>query len=150
MVIEHHELGQYIPHRHPFLLIDRITHIEAFKRAVAIKNVTGSEYFFPGHFPGRPVMPGVLILEAMAQAAATLATYSSPGDRGKVIFFAGIDGARFRKPVIPGDTLIIEIQVVKVRSKVWKVKATARVGDEVVCEGDLTAVVASEGGDKTA
>jgi beta-hydroxyacyl-ACP dehydratase FabZ len=150
VVIEHHELGQYIPHRHPFLLIDRITQIEAFKRVVAIKNVTGSEYFFPGHFPGRPVMPGVLIIEAMAQAAATLATYSSPEDRGKVIFFAGIDGARFRKPVVPGDTLVIEILVVKARRKVWKVKATARVGDDIVCDGDLTAVIASEVGEQTA
>lgn len=144
MAIEHHELRQYIPHRHPFLLIDRITEIEAFKRAVAIKNVTGSEYFFAGHFPDRPVMPGVLIVEAMAQAAATLATYSSPEDRGKVIFFAAIDGARFRKPVVPGDTLVIEVEVTRARSKVWKVKATARVGNELVCEGDLTAVVSSE------
>lgn len=142
MAIEHHELGQYIPHRHPFLLIDRITQIEAFKRVVAIKNVTGSEYFFAGHFPGRPVMPGVLIIEAMAQAAATLATYSTPEERGKIIFFAAIEGARFRKPVVPGDTLVIEITVEKNRKRMWKVKASARVGDDVVCEADLTAMVA--------
>lgn len=150
MVIEHHELGQYIPHRHPFLLIDRITEIEPFKRAVAIKNVTGSEYFFPGHFPGRPVMPGVLIIEAMAQTAATLATYSTPEDRGKIIFFAGIDGARFRRPVVPGDTLVIEILVKKVRSKVWKVSATAMVGDELACEADFTAMVSGGPGAQTA
>lgn len=142
MAIEHHELGQYIPHRHPFLLIDRITEIEAFKRAVAVKNVTGSEYFFAGHFPGRPVMPGVLIIEAMAQAAATLATYSTPEERGKIIFFAAIEGARFRKPVLPGDTLVIEITVEKNRKRMWKVKGSARVGDDVVCEADLTAMVA--------
>lgn len=142
MAIEHHELGQYIPHRHPFLLIDRITQIEPFKRVVAIKNVTGSEYFFAGHFPGRPVMPGVLIIEAMAQAAATLATYSTPEERGKIIFFAAIEGARFRKPVLPGDTLVIEITVEKNRKRMWKVKGSARVGDDVVCEANLTAMVA--------
>ncbi len=142
MAIEHHELGQYIPHRHPFLLIDRIMEIEAFKRVVAVKNVTGSEYFFAGHFPGRPVMPGVLIIEAMAQAAATLATYSTPEERGKIIFFAAIEGARFRKPVLPGDTLVIEITVEKNRKRMWKVKGSARVGDDVVCEADLTAMVA--------
>jgi 3-hydroxyacyl-[acyl-carrier-protein] dehydratase len=142
VVIEHHELGRYIPHRHPFLLIDRITQIEPFKRVVAIKNVTGSEYFFAGHFPDRPVMPGVLIIEAMAQAAATLATYSTPEERGKIIFFAAIEGARFRRPVVPGDTLVIEVTVEKNRKRMWKVKACARVGDEVVCEAGLTAMVA--------
>ena len=142
MVIEHHELGRYIPHRHPFLLIDRITQIEPFKRVVAIKNVTGSEYFFAGHFPGRPVMPGVLIIEAMAQAAATLATYSTPEERGKIIFFAAIEGARFRRPVVPGDTLVIEVTVEKNRKRMWKVNACARVGDDVVCEAGLTAMVA--------
>lgn len=144
MIIEHHEISQYIPHRHPFLLIDRIVEIEAFKRVVAIKNVTGSEYFFPGHFPGRPVMPGVLIVEAMAQAAAVLATFSSPGDKGKIIYFAAIDGARFKKPVIPGDTIRIEIEVEKARSRMWKVKSQAFVGEEAVCVADLTAMV-SEG-----
>jgi len=144
VIIEHHEISQYIPHRHPFLLIDRIVEIEAFKRVVAIKNVTGSEYFFPGHFPGRPVMPGVLIVEAMAQAAAVLATFSSPGDKGKIIYFAAIDGARFKKPVIPGDTIRIEIEVEKARSRMWKVKSQAFVGEEAVCVADLTAMV-SEG-----
>jgi 3-hydroxyacyl-[acyl-carrier-protein] dehydratase len=146
VVIEHHELIKYIPHRHPFLLIDRVTEIEPFKRAVAVKNVTGSEYFFAGHFPDRPVMPGVLIVEAMAQAAATLATYSSPDDRGKIIFFAAIDGARFRKPVVPGDTLVMEITVDKYRKRMWKVKAAAKVNGEIVCEADLTAMVAGPAG----
>ncbi|MBI5815239.1 MAG: 3-hydroxyacyl-ACP dehydratase FabZ [Nitrospinae bacterium] len=142
MIIEHHELYQYIPHRHPFLLIDRIVEIEPFKRVVAIKNVTGGEYFFPGHFPGKPVMPGVLIVEAMAQAAAALATYSSPDDRGKIIYFAAIDGARFKRMVIPGDTIRIEIEVEKARSRLWKVKARATVEGETACEADLTAMVA--------
>ncbi|MBI4665867.1 MAG: 3-hydroxyacyl-ACP dehydratase FabZ [Nitrospinae bacterium] len=140
-VIEHHEIGKYIPHRHPFLLIDRITEIEAFKRVVAIKNVTGSEYFFQGHFPERPVMPGVLIIEAMAQAAATLATYSTPSERGKIIFFAAIERARFRKPVIPGDTIRMEIDVDKAKSRMWKVNGKAFVGADLACEANLTAMI---------
>lgn len=143
MIIECHELTEYIPHRHPFLLIDRIVEIEAFKRAIGIKNVTGSEYFFPGHFPGRPVMPGVLIIEAMAQTAAVLATYSSPEDKGSLIYFAGIEKARFKKPVTPGDVLRLEIEVIKNKRRLWKVRGRAFVEEELVCSSDLSAMVAS-------
>ena len=141
MIIEHHELEQYIPHRHPFLLVDRVIEIEEHKRAVGIKNVTGSEYFFPGHFPGLPVMPGVLVVEALAQTAAVLATYSNPEQKGSIIYFAGIDKTRFKKPVSPGDVLHLEVDVIKIKRSVWKVKGMALVDGNVVCEGELTAVV---------
>ncbi len=143
MVIEHHELHKYIPHRHPFLLLDRVIEIEAGKRAVGIKNVTGSESFFQGHFPDQPVMPGVLIVEALAQLAATLATYTHQEQQGKIIYFAAIDSARFRKPVIPGDVIQLEVEVVKTKSRVWKVAGKAFVGEALVCEAGLTAVVES-------
>ncbi len=144
MILEHNELYKYIPHRHPFLLVDRIIEIEAYKMAVGIKNVTGSEYYFPGHFPGRPVMPGVLIIEALAQTAAVLAIYSSPKDEGSLIYFAGIDNARFKKPVIPGDLLHLEIEVVKTKSRLWKVKGRALVDGTLVCEAGLTAMVTAD------
>ncbi len=141
MVIEHHELYKYIPHRHPFLLVDRIVEIESFKRAVGIKNVTGSEYFFPGHFPGLPIMPGVLIIEALAQTAAILSIYSTPENEGSILYFAGIDKVRFKKPVVPGDVLRLNINVDKVKKRLWKVKAQAMVDGEIVCAGDMTAMI---------
>jgi beta-hydroxyacyl-ACP dehydratase FabZ len=144
MIIEHHELAEYIPHRHPFLLIDRIIEIEANKKAVGIKNITGSEYFFPGHFPERPIMPGVLIIEALAQTAAVLAIYSTPEHKGSLIFFAGIDKARFKKPVTPGDVVRLEVEVIKIKSRLWKVRGEAFVGDSLVCRADLTAMIESD------
>ncbi len=143
MVIEHHELYKYIPHRHPFLLVDRVIEIEAFKHIRGTKCITGSESFFAGHFPEQPIMPGVLIIEAMAQLAAILATYSSEKDQGKVIYFAAIDNARFKKPVIPGDVITMKIDVVSAKRRMWKVKATSDVGGVVNCTADLTAMVAS-------
>lgn len=148
MTIEHHELCEYIPHRHPFLLVDRIVEIEANKKAVGVKNVTGSEYFFPGHFPGQPVMPGVLMIEALAQTAAVLAIYSAPEYKGSIIYFAGIDGARFKKPVVPGDCLKLVVEVDKVKKRLWKVKASAMVEDEIVCQADLTAMISPESANK--
>jgi 3-hydroxyacyl-[acyl-carrier-protein] dehydratase len=115
-MIEIDEILKLLPHSYPFLLVDRIVEIEPEKRIVGIKNVTFNEPFFPGHFPGKPVMPGVLIIEAMAQTAGILAFKSYPGIKGNVLFI-GIDNARFRKPVIPGDQLRMEMTLIKHRGR---------------------------------
>ena len=112
------EIRKLLPHRYPFLLVDRIVELELSKRIVGIKNVTFNEPFFTGHFPEKPIMPGVLILEAMAQTGGILAFKSFPGMEGSV-FFTGIDGARFRKPVIPGDQLKLVVEVVRHRREIW-------------------------------
>jgi UDP-N-acetylglucosamine acyltransferase len=125
-----------LPHRYPFLLVDKVTSLEEGKKIVAIKNVTMNEPFFQGHFPGFPVMPGVLIVEAMAQAGAIMAL-RAPKSQGKLVFFAGIDNVRFRRPVVPGDQLIIEAETLWVKGPIGKMKAQAKVGDEAVAEGDL-------------
>ena len=138
------EIQRILPHRYPFLLIDRIIEIEIGKRIVAIKNVTINEGFFQGHFPGYPVMPGVLIIEAMAQAAAVLAFKSSEKKMDisdKLIYFTGIDRAKFRKPVIPGDQVRFELEVIQARELYWKLKGTATVDGKKVCESDLMAML---------
>ena len=137
MTIE--EIKEYLPHRYPFLLIDRITSFEKGTRIVALKNVTVNEPFFPGHFPHYHVMPGVLIVEAMAQAAAVLSLKSlgHKNDGKWVYYFVGIDGARFKRPVIPGDTLSIEVEAGKSGRGIAKFKAVARVGDAVAAEAEL-------------
>ncbi|MBF0169757.1 MAG: 3-hydroxyacyl-ACP dehydratase FabZ [Nitrospinae bacterium] len=143
-VIEHHELRDYLPHRHPFLLIDRIVEVVPFERAVGVKNITGSEYFFPGHFPEKPVMPGVLMVEALAQTACVLATSSTDDAKGKIIYFAAIDNCRFKRQVVPGDQLRLEVTVDKQKKRLWKVRGIASVNGEVAVEADLTAMVAGE------
>ncbi|MDX9699520.1 MAG: 3-hydroxyacyl-ACP dehydratase FabZ [Rhodocyclaceae bacterium] len=137
------EILNYLPHRYPFLLVDRVVEMEEGKRIVAIKNVTINEPFFPGHFPHRPVMPGVLILEAMAQAAALLSfkTSGQTPDDNSVVYFAGIDGARFKRPVVPGDQLILEAEIIRTMRNIWKYKATARVGDELAAEAELMCAI---------
>ena len=133
------EIKQYLPHRYPFLLIDKVVSYEPKARVVAVKNVTVNEPFFPGHFPHFAVMPGVLIVEAMAQAAAVL----SLRDRGHkndgqwVYYFVGIDGARFKRVVEPGDQLRLEVDLDRVRGGIWKYKARAKVGDAVAAEAEL-------------
>ncbi|MEW6726553.1 3-hydroxyacyl-ACP dehydratase FabZ [Desulforudis sp. 1088] len=133
-----------IPHRYPFLLVDRIVEIEDGKRAVGIKNVTVNEPFFQGHFPGHPVMPGVLIIEALAQVAA-VAVLRLPEYRGKVPLFAGIDQARFRRQVIPGDELRLEVEILKLRGKIGKCRGKAFVGEETAAEAELLFAAASAG-----
>ncbi|MBC8023772.1 MAG: 3-hydroxyacyl-ACP dehydratase FabZ [Burkholderiales bacterium] len=137
MTIE--EIKQYLPHRFPFLLIDRVTEFEKGKRIVAIKNVTVNEPFFPGHFPHYHVMPGVLIVEAMAQAAAVLSlrTIDQQNDGKWVYYFVGIDGARFKRPVVPGDQVVIEVTQGRQGRGMGKFKGTAKVGETLVAEAEL-------------
>ena len=137
------EIMDTLPHRYPFLLIDRIIELEMGKRVVGIKNVTMNEPFFQGHFPGHPIMPGVLLLEAMAQTGGMLALKSVPPDqvRNKVIYFMSIDKAKFRKPVIPGDQLRFELDVIKQRSNIMSLKAQALVDGAVVAEAEMMAMV---------
>jgi 3-hydroxyacyl-[acyl-carrier-protein] dehydratase len=134
-----HQIRKQLPHRYPFLLVDRVLEIEKGKRIKALKNVSINEPFFGGHFPNRPVMPGVLMLEAMAQAAALLAfdTAGVTMDDNTVYYFAGIDGARFKRPVEPGDQLVMDIELDRVRAGIYKFKGVTRVGDDVVCEAEL-------------
>mgnify|MGYP003516404702 CR=1 FL=1 len=134
-----HEILKLLPHRYPILLVDRVLEIEPGKRIKAIKNVSINEPYFLGHFPHRPVMPGVLMLEAMAQAAAIL-SFDAMGkklDDNSVYYFAGIDGARFKRPVEPGDQLRLEVELDRQKAGIFKFKAVARVGDEIACEAEL-------------
>ena len=143
-VMEQAEIQALLPHRYPFLLVDRVLELDPDRRIVAIKNVTINEPFFQGHFPGRPVMPGVLILEAMAQVGGVLAFKSVQVTGRPVVYLTGIDSAKFRKPVVPGDRLRFEVDVVKKRAPFWKVQAKAYVDDDVVCEAEVTAMVTEE------
>lgn len=133
------EILHYLPHRYPFLLVDRILELEEGKRVLAIKNVTINEPFFPGHFPHLPVMPGVLILEALAQAAAVLSfkTMGQKPDENSVVYFAGIDKARFKRPVTPGDQLLLEVHIIRRMRNIWKYQAVARVDEAMVAEAEL-------------
>lgn len=130
------EIKKIIPHRYPFLLVDKILELETGKRAVGIKNVTANENFFVGHFPDYPVMPGVLIVEALAQVGA-VAILSDEKNKGKIAFFAGIDGIRFKKQVRPGDVLRLEVEVTKVKGPVGVGQAKATVDGEIVAQGEL-------------
>jgi beta-hydroxyacyl-ACP dehydratase FabZ len=138
------EIQALLPHRYPFLLVDQIKELEPDRRIVGIKSVTINEPFFQGHFPGRPVMPGVLIIEAMAQAGGVL-VFKSGGPIGKpVVYMAGIEEAKFRRPVVPGDQLRFEVDVLKKRPPFWKMQGKAFVENELVCEAVVTAMVTEE------
>jgi 3-hydroxyacyl-[acyl-carrier-protein] dehydratase len=139
-MLDINEIRKLLPHSYPFLLVDRILELETSKRIVGIKNVTFNEPFFTGHFPERPIMPGVLILEAMAQAGGVLAFKSFPGMEGSV-FFTGIDDARFRKPVIPGDQLKLIVEVVRHRREIWVFDGKALVDDNIVAEARIMAML---------
>ena len=134
-----HQILTKLPHRYPILLVDRVLELEKGKRIKALKNVTINEPFFVGHFPHRPVMPGVLMLEAMAQAAALLAfdTLGVTPDDKTVYYFAGIDAARFKRPVEPGDQLIMDVTLERMKSGMFKFKGTCRVDGALACEADL-------------
>jgi 3-hydroxyacyl-[acyl-carrier-protein] dehydratase len=134
-----HKILKQLPHRYPFLLVDRVLEIDKGKSIKALKNVTINEPFFVGHFPHRPVMPGVLMIEALAQAAALLSfdmTGTTPDDK-TVYYFAGIDGARFKRPVEPGDQLILNVTLDRMKAGIFKFKANAMVGDELAVEAEL-------------
>jgi len=140
-----HQILQKLPHRYPILLVDRVLELEKNKRIKAIKNVSINEPYFTGHFPHRPVMPGVLMLEALAQAAAILAfeTLGMVPDANTVYYFAGIDGARFKRPVEPGDQLTLDVTLERMKAGVFKFKARALVGEDVAVEADLTCTMRS-------
>jgi len=137
------EILEHLPHRYPFLLVDRVLSIDPGKSIVALKNVTINEPFFPGHYPHHPVMPGVLIIEAMAQVAALLSfkSMASKQDEKSVYYFVGIDGARFKRPVTPGDQLIIKVSLIRSMRGVYKFAARAEVEDQLAAEGELMCTV---------
>ncbi len=139
-MIDIQEILELLPHRYPFLLVDRIVALEQEKSARGLKNVTINEPFFQGHFPGHPIMPGVLLVESMAQVAAVLALKPS-GLKDKVIYFMGIDKARFRRPVVPGDTLHIDVTVNRIRGAVWSYKGVVTVGEAVAAEATFMATL---------
>lgn len=137
------EIMKFLPHRYPFLLVDRILNLVPGEKVVALKNVTINEPFFQGHFPGMPVMPGVLIAEAMGQAGGVLAFVSYPEEtaQSSLIYLTGMDKVRFRKPVVPGDQLIMELKILKQRSKMIKMSGIATVDDKRVAEAELMATI---------
>jgi len=134
------EIQKLLPHRYPFLLVDRVIELEPNVKAVGIKNITANEEFFQGHFPGNPIMPGVLIIEALAQLGGILA-FGSGVSPGKSVYFLSIEKAKFRKPVVPGDQLRLEVNVLKLRGSVWKFSGNAIVDDKTAAEAEFTAMV---------
>jgi 3-hydroxyacyl-[acyl-carrier-protein] dehydratase len=143
MQLDIHEILNHLPHRYPFVLIDRITDLKLNDEITAIKNVTINEPFFPGHFPYHPVMPGVLIVEAMAQAAAVLSfkTMNVLPSEDSVYYFAGIDSVRFKKPVSPGDQLVLNVKIDRVLKGIWKYKGQAKVDDQIVAEAEMMCIL---------
>ncbi len=144
-MIDIKEIMSILPHGYPFLLVDRIVEVEPGKRIAGIKNVTYNEPFFPGHFPGRPIMPGVLIVESMAQTAGILVFSSLPKEQFKTpVYFLGIDNVRFRKPVVPGDQLRLELEITKHRQSIWGFRGKALVDGNLVAEAELLAMLGDE------
>jgi beta-hydroxyacyl-ACP dehydratase FabZ len=144
-----HEIMQFLPHRYPFLLVDRIVELEGDKRIVGLKNVTINEPFFTGHFPGAPVMPGVLIIEAMAQVAGVMIYRDLPDKARKLIYFTGIENAKFRRPVLPGDQLRIEMELLQRRSNFGKMQGRATVDGKLAAEAVVLFAIADHPGNAT-
>ncbi len=138
------EIMRILPHRYPLLLIDRVIEVEPDKRIVAIKNVSINEPFFAGHFPGTPVMPGVLTIEAMAQAGAILGLLDRPELNDAIVYFMGIEEAKFRRPIVPGDQLRIEMEVLRRKSTVWKMKGQVFVGSDLAAEAVLLSSIGQQ------
>jgi 3-hydroxyacyl-[acyl-carrier-protein] dehydratase len=136
------QIQQILPHRYPFLLVDKIIELEPKVRIVGVKQVTINEHFFQGHFPNAPVMPGVLQIEALAQVGAILALREFEDRDSKIPFFSGIENARFRRPVVPGDTLILEVTALRIGSKVQKMRGEARVDGQITAEAEIMCIVA--------
>jgi 3-hydroxyacyl-[acyl-carrier-protein] dehydratase len=149
VMIDVREIMEIMPHRYPFLLVDRIESLKEGEEIIGIKNVTINEPFFAGHFPGNPIMPGVLIIEAMAQVGGVLAFHSSPKEwAGSVVYFMGIDKVRFRKPVVPGDQLRLKLTTIRQKQRVFKMRGEAYVEDTLVAEAELMAAI-ERGGNET-
>ena len=149
IVMDAIEVQAILPHRYPFLLVDRVIEFDSGRRAVGLKNVTVNDPYFQGHFPGRPVFPGVLIVEALAQLGGVLAIRSSSVEGSPIVYLTGIDKAKFRKPVIPGDQIRLEVEVMKRRPPFWKMQGKAFVGNDLVCEAESTAMLQSDQADST-
>jgi 3-hydroxyacyl-[acyl-carrier-protein] dehydratase len=139
------QIIEILPHRHPFLFVDAITELELGERIVGLKNVTINEPFFTGHFPGNPIMPGVLVVEAMAQVGGILARLSVPESReipgDRAIYFGAIDKVKFRRPIIPGDQIVFELVALRKGTRIWKMKGTAKVNNELAAEAELVAAI---------
>ena len=150
MVLDILGIMDILPHRYPFLLIDRVIEFDHGKRLVAIKNVTMNEPFFQGHFPGAPIMPGVLVIEAMAQAGAILILSNIEDRHSKLAVFTGIDGAKFRRQIVPGDQLRFEIEVLRMRSRIGKMVGRTFIEGKLVCEATLTCSIVNRGAETPA
>lgn len=144
-IYDSNQIQEILPHRHPFLLVDKIIELEPKARIVGIKQVTINEPFFSGHFPGAPVMPGVLQIEALAQVGAILILREFEDRHNKIPFFSGLENAKFRRPVVPGDTLLLEVTALRVGSKVQKMRGVASVDGQVTAEAEILSIIANRG-----